>query len=136
MYTLTSSFTRIGRPFRSVSSSLTMMSSFVPKDVHIPLEKLDYSYSKSSGPGGQNVNKVNTKAEIRFNIKEADWLPEEVKARLEASEIGNVNKLGELVITAQEYRTQKQNRELCIEKLREMVTFAYVEPKDRHMWTV
>jgi protein subunit release factor A len=47
-----------------------------------------------------------------------------------------MNKVGELVISAQEFRTQKQNKELCLTKLREMVAEAYIEPKDRNMWTV
>ena len=82
------------------------------------------------------MNKVNTKAEIRFNVQEADWLPEEVKSRLMQLQVNNMNKVGELVVSAQEHRTQKQNKELCLSKLREMVEEAYVEPKDRNMWTV
>lgn len=81
------------------------------------------------------MNKLNTKAEIRFNVQEADWIPEEVKVRLLQQQGNNMNKVGELVISAQEFRTQKQNKELCLTKLREMVEEAYIEPKDRNMWT-
>ena len=59
-------------------------------DVHIPVEKLDFSYARSSGPGGQNVNKVNTKAEMRFKVDDADWIPEEVKGRLKEMLLFNV----------------------------------------------
>lgn len=131
-----------------------------PPDIRIPAEKLEFSFARSSGPGGQNVNKLNTKAEIRqdpfstdfynplilqnskrnwlwrFNVQEADWIPEEVKVRLLQQQGNNMNKVGELVISAQEFRTQKQNKELCLTKLREMVEEAYIEPKDRNMWTV
>jgi protein subunit release factor B len=123
--------------FLYMFSSPSSSSSFnPPPEIQIPLEKLEFNFARSSGPGGQNVNKVNTKAEIRFNVQEADWLPEEVKSRLMQLQVNNMNKVGELVVSAQEHRTQKQNKELCLSKLREMVEEAYVEPKDRNMWTV
>ena len=50
-----------------------------PKDIHIPMDKVNFKYARSSGPGGQNVNKVNSKAEIRFHVQSANWLPPEVK---------------------------------------------------------
>ncbi|KAJ1548295.1 plasma membrane H+-ATPase [Cladochytrium tenue] len=53
---------------------------FAPAD--IPRDRLEFSFSRSSGPGGQNVNKVNTKAEVRFKVYDADWMPEEVRRRL------------------------------------------------------
>ena len=105
-------------------------------DVHIPVEKLEFNYARSSGPGGQNVNKLNTKAEIRFNINEADWIPDEVKVRLKDTQEKNINKVGILYISSQEHRTQKQNKLECVEKLREMVAFAYLEPKERKMYEV
>ena len=105
-------------------------------DVHIPVEKLDFSYARSSGPGGQNVNKVNTKAEMRFKVDDADWIPEEVKGRLKEIQRANINKGGELYVSSQEYRTQKQNKLDCVDKLREMVAFAYLEPKERKMYEV
>eukprot|EP01036_Dinobryon_divergens_P050807 gene50807-68020_t len=48
-----------------------------PNDIFIPLDKVDFNFARSSGPGGQNVNKLNTKAEIRFNVSTADWIPDE-----------------------------------------------------------
>ena len=51
------------------------------KDIEVPTDKLFFSFVRSSGPGGQNVNKLNTKAELRFNIDSADWIPFEVKQR-------------------------------------------------------
>jgi peptidyl-tRNA hydrolase ICT1 len=58
----------------------------------------------SVGPGGQNVNKVNTKAEIRFHVMTADWLPREVRKRLLEYQANKVNSNGELIITSQEQR--------------------------------
>jgi len=105
-----------------------------PDDIYIPLDKIDFSFARSSGPGGQNVNKLNTKAEIRFNIQLADWIPNEVKQRLIQYQSNKINKDGELLITSQEHRTQGKNKDDCISKLQYMLAEAYIEPKDRHMW--
>ena len=105
-----------------------------PDDIDIPLDKLEYNFARSSGPGGQNVNKVNTKAEIRFTVNEADWIPNEVKSRLLHYQKNKVNNDGELVIASQEHRTQNKNREDCIKKLQVMLAEAYLEPKEREMF--
>ncbi len=98
-----------------------------PPVVNIPIDKLDIQFARSSGAGGQNVNKLNTKgnyspflsvhwslivcdtrlnvtAEIRFNVSTCDWLPEDVKGRLQELQANRINKEGELVITSQEHR--------------------------------
>ena len=54
------------------SAFKTVLSTSV-RSVSIPIDRLEFNFSRSSGPGGQNVNKVNTKAELRFNVHEADW---------------------------------------------------------------
>ncbi len=105
-----------------------------PDDIIIPLDKVDFSYARSSGPGGQNVNKVNTKAEVRFHVNTADWLPVDVRNRLLSYQENKVTKEGMLVVTSQEHRTQAKNREDCMSKLRVMIAEAYIEPKDRQMW--
>ena len=75
-----------------------------PKDIVIPLDKVSFAYARSAGPGGQNVNKLNTKAEIRFNVSEADWLPAEVRARLQQYQFNKISKDGDLYICSQEHR--------------------------------
>jgi hypothetical protein len=52
-----------------------------PADIDLPMDKIEFSYARSSGPGGQNVNKVNTKAEMRFHVMTAEWIPMEVRER-------------------------------------------------------
>jgi protein subunit release factor B len=106
------------------------------KRVHLQMDKIIFSFARSSGPGGQNVNKLNTKAELRFNVDEAAdvWIPSHVVRRLKDQQMNRINGNGELLITAQEHRTQHKNKELCIDKLRDILAEAYIEPKDRKMW--
>ena len=81
----------------------------------IPLHEIEHSYSRSSGPGGQNVNKVNTKAEIRFHVPSASWMPEDVRKRLVEYFPNKINKEGELIITSQEHRYMSFKRvSFCI----------------------
>ena len=61
-------------------------------------------YNKNTKTGGQNVNKLNTKAELRFHVYNADWITSDVKARLHAQQSNRINNEGELLITAQEHR--------------------------------
>lgn len=70
------------------------------KRIFIPESYLEVNHSRSSGPGGQNVNKVNTKVELRFNIEEADWLPEDLKERLKIQRSTNMNKNGDFIVTS------------------------------------
>eukprot|EP00614_Pseudopedinella_elastica_P013252 CAMPEP_0172602250 /NCGR_PEP_ID=MMETSP1068-20121228/22428_1 /TAXON_ID=35684 /ORGANISM="Pseudopedinella elastica, Strain CCMP716" /LENGTH=218 /DNA_ID=CAMNT_0013403539 /DNA_START=97 /DNA_END=753 /DNA_ORIENTATION=- len=103
-----------------------------PAKVSVPEHELDISFTKSSGPGGQNVNKVNTCVEVRFHVASASWVGDgEARGRLAEAERGRVNKRGELVLTCQEHRTQSQNRAACLKKLAELVAAARIEPIER-----
>jgi peptidyl-tRNA hydrolase ICT1 len=96
--------------------------------------RIDFSYARSSGPGGQNVNKLNTKAVIRFHVMSAEWIPLEARTRLAAYQATRVSKEGELIISAQDHRTQSKNKDACIQKLKEMIAEALITPKEREMW--
>jgi ribosome-associated protein len=94
-------------------------------------DELEWSYARSGGPGGQNVNKVASKAHLRWRMARNTSVPEAAKARLRASHPSLTTVEGDLLVTSQEYRDQERNRTRCVEKLTEMVTSALREPKKR-----
>jgi ribosome-associated protein len=99
--------------------------------MRIPRERLEFRFSRSGGPGGQNVNKVATKAELRFRLDEADWIPERVRARLRKLQARRINSDGDFVITSSRYRSQARNVEDCVEKLRACLVGASQQRKRR-----
>jgi len=93
--------------------------------------ELSISASRSSGPGGQNVNKVNTKVEVRLNIEDSNLLSDEEKILLFEKLANKINKLGELIVVSQSERTQLQNKEKAIEKLNLLIANALKVEKKR-----
>jgi peptidyl-tRNA hydrolase ICT1 len=99
--------------------------------VELPREKLTVSFSRSSGAGGQNVNKVSTKAEVRFALGDASWLAPSVRARVAALFPGAVSAAGDVFVSSQRHRTQEANLADALAKLTSMVTRAAAVPKVR-----
>lgn len=98
----------------------------IPK---ITIDHVTVSFARSGGPGGQNVNKVNTKVDMRFNVKDAQWLSERVRDRIMQAEKNRINKDGEIVISSTKTRTQKGNIEDALGKLQTIIDAAsYVPP--------
>lgn len=84
----------------------------------LPTHTFDVRHSRSSGRGGQNVNKVNTKVDLRFNLKAAEsWLPPVVQQRLRQQEARRINRDNEFIVTSERTRYQHTNYEDCISKL-------------------
>ncbi|KAL0550335.1 hypothetical protein IC582_014843 [Cucumis melo] len=95
----------------------------------ITLDHVIVNFARSGGPGGQNVNKVNTKVDMRFNVKEAYWLSDRIREKILQTEKNRINKDGELVISSTKTRTQKGNIEDALEKLQAIIDAAsYVPP--------
>lgn len=96
-----------------------------------PLSEISFSFVRSSGPGGQNVNKVNSKAVLRWDVRSSPSLSFFNRNRLLEKLTHLINQDGELVLTSDRFRDQIRNREDCLEKLRELVVGALHVPKAR-----
>ena len=100
---------------------------------HIALDEreLTESFIRSSGPGGQNVNKLETAVQLRFDVRHSPSLPEGVRARLERLAGRRLTREGVLVINAERYRTQARNRQDARERLADLIRRAAVAPVPR-----
>ena len=105
----------------------------IPVTEHIALsdEEIDESFIRSSGPGGQHVNKTSTGVQLRFNVAGSPSLPEGVRERLLARAGSRLTSDGVLVITATSHRSQKGNREDALQRLIELIRAAAVPPRPR-----
>jgi ribosome-associated protein len=103
----------------------------VTSKIQIPDAELQFTYVRSSGPGGQNVNKVSSKAVLRWRVITSAALPPEVRARFLARFKSRLTTEGDLLISSQRYRDQGRNIEDAREKLREMILAVAVPPKRR-----
>ncbi len=100
--------------------------------VHIDENEFSFTFARSSGPGGQNVNKTNSKAVLAWNITDSKSISEAAKQRFFSAFKNRINDLGEVIISSDETRDRMQNQQRCIDKLLEMVEEIWLPPKTRH----
>jgi ribosome-associated protein len=103
----------------------------VTPQLRIPLAELEFTFSRSSGPGGQNVNKLNTKATLRWAVVRSPSLPEDVRRRLLGKLGRRVTAAGDWLVTSQRFRDAGRNAADCLEKVRSRLAAAAVPPAVR-----
>jgi len=128
------SFSRAGvgpRPFGFSSSSRANDKG----KVNLPIHEIDFKYVRSSGPGGQNVNKLATAVQARFHIETSSWLTDIQKEQLRVQHPNRINQKGEFVLFNQDHRSQHRNKDACLQHLKRILEAASAAPKERQMWT-
>jgi ribosome-associated protein len=100
-------------------------------DIAIDESEIEEKFVRSSGPGGQNVNKVATSVQLRFDVGHSPSLPERIRRRLVQLAAGRISADGILIIEAHEFRTQEQNRQAARERLAALLQKAAQAPRVR-----
>ena len=103
----------------------------VDRNLELDENELSYEFVRSSGPGGQNVNKVSTAVQLRFDVLKSPSLPEAVKERLVYLAGGRMTTEGVLILEGREHRTQEQNKEAVTERLLDLIRKAARKPRVR-----
>ncbi|MDA1050089.1 MAG: alternative ribosome rescue aminoacyl-tRNA hydrolase ArfB [Planctomycetota bacterium] len=99
--------------------------------ISIPLKQFAFTFARSSGPGGQNVNKVNSKVTLHWDVTTSPSLPADVRVRFLAQYPRRINKSGLLVISSERFRDQGRNVADCTNKLRDLILAVATPPKKR-----
>ncbi len=103
----------------------------ITENIAIREDEIKFKFVRSSGPGGQNVNKVSTAVHLRFNVIGSSTLPAEVRSRLLALAGNRITEDGVLIIDAHQFSTQDQNRQAAIDRLVDLIKEASIPPKVR-----
>jgi ribosome-associated protein len=101
------------------------------REVVIPADALEWQFARSSGPGGQHVNRTDSKAVLRFRVAGSPHLPDDVRGRMLAAERSRLTVEGALVISSQVHRDQPRNVAECLDKLSSIILRSLTPPKRR-----
>jgi len=116
---------------RILSSSLMPASIPIAPGTAIPASEIRFEFTRSGGPGGQNVNKVSTRVELHFNVRNSSGLDDRQKERIHAALAGRIDGDGVLRLASQESRSQWRNREDVLEKFVQLISAAITPKKKR-----
>jgi ribosome-associated protein len=100
-------------------------------EISIAETELDFAFSRSSGPGGQNVNKVNSRATLRWNIEKTKAVSEELRDRIVSANRRRMTRDGALVLHSQRFRDQGRNTADCLSRLRDLILAVLIVPEVR-----
>ena len=103
----------------------------ITNSISLKENELEFSFVRASGPGGQNVNKVSTVAQLRFNLQKNKSIPSEAKERLQKLAGKKLNSDGTIIIDARRFRSQERNKQDAINRLVELIKKSIEKPKPR-----
>jgi len=104
----------------------------ITPSIQIDEQEIEFVFIRSTGPGGQNVNKVSSAVQLRFNVQKSPSIPQEVKLRLVRLAGKRLTSDGVLIIEARQYRSQEQNRQAARERFVRLIRQATIPPKPRY----